>query len=239
MSTETDQLCNQDAESGGVDTRPAPKREEPLPPRRGAGRLLAGLGVSGGLFLLFVLIGWLSADGPLREADEALGNWLVSGYRPVVVLFLSLVTELGGWQLLGGVVAIAGILLWRKGRLPSVVALALTAGGAALVNELLKWVVARPRPPAPLESASGYSFPSGHVMMAVGFYGMCAWFAVRGQLSRTSKALVLIGAVIVTVLVGVSRVYLRAHWLSDALGGYAAGGAWLALCITALVVSGR
>ena len=73
-------------------------------------------------------------------------------------------------------------------------------------------------------------------MVSAGFCGMCAWLVLRSQWSRRHKAASVVGLVLIALLVGASRVYLGLHWLSDVLGGYAAGAAWLALCIAALSV---
>ena len=239
VGKESGQLGSHDSVTGGVEGCSPPEVGSCSRCLPGPRRWSVGLGVSGGLFLLFVLITWWSVGGPLHDADGALDRWLFSLSHPGWAYFFSLATELGGWELLAGVVAIIGVLVRRRGGWPWVVALAVAAGGGALVDELLKRLIARPRPLAPLEVARGYSFPSGHVMMAVGFYGMCIWFALGSQLSRRTKALVIVAAGLAMLLVGVSRVYLRAHWLSDALAGYAAGGAWLVLCVVALAPPGR
>lgn len=192
------------------------------------------LTLSGLLFLLCALIGVLSTHGRLRAVDEGLARRLPDLYHPVVTFLLSLITYLGDWRFVGGLIVVAGAVLWRRGRWAWAAALAFSAGGAGLLDKAVKVLVARPRPPSPLHLETGYSFPSGHVMVAVGFYGMCAWLVLGSGLSRRVKAWAVAAAVLVTVLVGVSRVYLGVHWLSDVLGAYAAGTAWLTLCETVL-----
>ncbi|HEX3033479.1 MAG TPA: phosphatase PAP2 family protein, partial [Bacillota bacterium] len=106
-----------------------------------------------------------------------------------------------------------------------------TVGGSALFNELLKVGFQRPRPTLTrLVEVSGYSFPSGHAMISASLYGLLAYLLWRNY--RTWPARV--GAcflVVLTLLVGFSRVYLGVHYPSDVLGGFAAGVFWLTICI--------
>ena len=105
----------------------------------------------------------------------------------------------------------------------------------ALMNGLTKLIVARPRPDASLVEVMRHyehnSFPSGHVEFFVTFFGFLLFLAYvllkRGWLRR---AVVSVCGVLIA-LIGVSRVYLGAHWPSDAVGAYLAGGLWLMLMI--------
>jgi len=114
--------------------------------------------------------------------------------------------------------------------------LLLSAAGSALLNKLIKISVGRPRPSADLVgllySHDESSFPSGHVTFFVGYFGFL-FFVAFALLPRDSwrrrAALVALGSAV--VLIGLSRVYLRAHWPSDVLGAYLSGGLWLALSV--------
>jgi len=97
-----------------------------------------------------------------------------------------------------------------------------------LVNVIVKDYIRRPRPTIDLVRVLGvlnsYSFPSGHVMFYVGFYGFL-WFLVYTLLKRSWRRtllLIFLGALI--ALVGISRIYLGQHWPSDVLGAYLLGG---------------
>lgn len=109
---------------------------------------------------------------------------------------------------------------------------ALSAGGGAIINRVLKVIIARPRPSADLVGfayrSDELSFPSGHVMFYVCYFGFLFFvaYALLPRGSRVRRAALVLTALPV-LFIGVSRIYLRAHWPSDALGAYVLGGLWL------------
>jgi len=113
--------------------------------------------------------------------------------------------------------------------------------GASLIDRWLKLAIHRPRPiyAANLLPHSSWSFPSGHAMGSLVGYGMLAYLLVlanRGNPARQRSIVIL--ATVLILAIGISRLYLGVHYLSDVVGGYAAGLVWLATCI-ALVELGR
>jgi membrane-associated phospholipid phosphatase len=107
---------------------------------------------------------------------------------------------------------------------------------SAFLNELIKYIVARPRPTPSLvdiiQQASGQSFPSGHVMSYVAFWGLLFSFGIilfQGKHWWRTALLIISGLLV--VLVGPSRVYLGDHWASDVLGGYLISGVLLGIAL--------
>jgi membrane protein DedA with SNARE-associated domain/membrane-associated phospholipid phosphatase len=147
------------------------------------------------------------------------------------------VTTLGSLPVaVGLVVVVAAVLLWRREVGESVVlvaGLALTYAGVHLAKASLD----RARPPDPLVSTDLSAYPSGHAAYAM------TWIAVAVTLSRAlpnlaSRFALVVGAIVIAAVVGVTRVYLRAHWLSDVTGGWGLGAALFSLCgLLALVVA--
>jgi undecaprenyl-diphosphatase len=110
-------------------------------------------------------------------------------------------------------------------------------GAGALLMVLIKEVTARPRPSLPmvhvLVEYSGFSYPSGHVMFYVQYFGFLYLLVCRmtDRLLLRRLSLVILGLPV--VLVGYSRVLMGAHWPSDVVGGYLLGGVLLALMVCA------
>lgn len=111
-----------------------------------------------------------------------------------------------------------------------------SAGGVALINSLLKMLIGRPRPTAELVNVyrdlHTDSFPSGHVTFYVCYFGFL-FFAAFALLPRGSmvRRVALVLTALPVLLIGLSRVYLGAHWPSDTLGAYLLSGLWLAFSL--------
>jgi membrane protein DedA with SNARE-associated domain/membrane-associated phospholipid phosphatase len=137
---------------------------------------------------------------------------------------------------IGLVVLVGGALAWRRRFLEA----GLLALGLAVIYpavHITKNAVDRARPPHPLVDVEGWSYPSGHAAYAA------TWVAVAVALGRalpslTSRFAFVTVAVVIGALIGLSRVYLRVHWLSDVGGGWGLGLTVYALCAAAVLVIG-
>lgn len=121
------------------------------------------------------------------------------------------------------------ILIWTLRKSPFEVPLIANLGISVILNLGLKAMFTRPRPvEVPrLVMEAGYSFPSGHSMAAAAFYGFLIYLLWRGGASQKTKKGGTALLCLVIVLVGLSRIYLGVHYLSDVLGGYLAAGFYL------------
>ena len=113
----------------------------------------------------------------------------------------------------------------------------IACGGGILLVEAAKWAFRRPRPHAfvPLFRATGYSFPSGHAFLGLVVFGLLGYFALaearRRGVSRSKEVVIMLGAGLLALGIGVSRVYAGVHYPTDVLAGWAGGAAWLLLCL--------
>jgi len=131
---------------------------------------------------------------------------------------------------------VAGIVLARQQRWRSVVTVIVTVAGGLVLNVLMKLAFQRQRPSFddPLLTLDTYSFPSGHVAGSTLFYGLCVAWVYRRTPELRWRLAALAVATVALVLVGLSRMVLGVHYLSDVVAAFAEGVAWLALCLTAL-----
>lgn len=194
-----------------------------------------------GGFVVAILAGWLfgamAEDVVMKDSlamyDVAIGKWFLAHATDDSNDFFFIMTQLGSlWAIGAGSLLFTGWLVWRK-RFASLAALMASIGGGILLNILLKNIFLRPRPNFvnAFYHETGYSFPSGHSMMSVLFYGMAA-FLLANQL-KAWKWRVWLGtsAITLSMLIGVSRLALGVHYLTDVLGGWGAGLAWLMTCV--------
>ena len=193
--------------------------------------VLAAAGLFGALALTAAVA---AAGGGALAMDEAALELVLALRSTGFTLFMKGVTVLGTLVALL-VLALAGALLVPRARRA-----ALWCGvGAVVVNLLnvgLKALVARPRPDEALRliAITGTSFPSGHAMNAVAFFGLVAWFVWQSALPRGRRALAGGACILLAALICASRVYLGVHYLSDVLAGACISLVWL-VCYTRII----
>ena len=188
------------------------------------------------LLLVLVRLNW----APLESADHRAAAWLnslVAGH-PAVVSVIKAVTWLGSngvlWTVTG--LAVAVLAIRRRWRLA--VYLLVTGAGALTLDPVLKSLVGRLRPVVahPVAYGTGDSFPSGHALGSIVCYGALLLVflpATRGTWRRVFTAVI----VTLIVAIGVSRLLLGVHYLSDVLGAWALGITWLGLTAFAFELS--
>ncbi|MBV9857271.1 MAG: phosphatase PAP2 family protein [Streptosporangiaceae bacterium] len=188
------------------------------------------------LLLLLVGLQW----APLESADHGAAtglNSLVAGHS-VVVSIVKAVTWLGSGGVLWTLIGAAALVLALRRRWRLTAYLLVTGAGALVLDPVLKALVGRLRPVVahPIAHGNGNSFPSGHALGSIVCYG--ALFLVFLPATRGTWRRVLT-AVIVTLIaaIGISRLLLGVHYLSDVLGGWALGITWLGITAFAFEIS--
>jgi undecaprenyl-diphosphatase len=131
------------------------------------------------------------------------------------------------WVLLVAVVA-TGVFLVTRDRVAEAITLGIGFVLTDITFHVFKAAVDRPRPPDPLVDSSGSAYPSGHAALAMTYLAIAVLLAHGGRAAR--RLAIVLAGVAAVVLIGLARVYLRVHWLSDVGGGWAVGLAVFSAC---------
>lgn len=193
-----------------------------------------------------VLIGLTAASAEVYEAvsegdglaglDRPVLELAINGRSPANVEAVNVYTQLGGpwWMpVIAGVVIVAMMIRWRS-RTPLVLML-IGVAGSLLMTSVGKLVVGRVRPPLtdavpPYESSP--SFPSGHTLNSTVIAALVGYFLLLRLTSTLARVLAVTGAVLWFTTMGLSRVFLGHHWLTDVAMGWTLGLGWVAAVIT-------
>ncbi|WP_210496184.1 phosphatase PAP2 family protein [Microvirga antarctica] len=166
----------------------------------------------------------LALRDPQNPANPLGPSWLEEAARDI--------TGLGGYAVLSIVTLATLAFLLMAGKRGAALLVLVAIVGGMLLSTALKFGFERPRPDLVPHGTRVYtaSFPSGHAMLSAITYLTLGALLSRIQTRRRIQAFLMGLAVVLTLLVGVSRVYLGVHWPSDVLAGWAVGAAWAALC---------
>ena len=162
--------------------------------------------------------------GPIVEADTRLSNLLYAFRDDTLIRFFSIVTGLGQWRAIMVLALAATALMWVWDRRAYVPALWLVLAGNQITVTVLKLVFARARSDFAVYAESSYSFPSGHSAAIAAFCIFVTYLLVRERIGRDILWVLLCTSLV--FLVGLSRLYLDEHFLSDVLNGYVVGVLW-------------
>jgi undecaprenyl-diphosphatase len=186
-----------------------------------------------------LLLHQVTTDGPLTSFDEDGAQWLNDRFagEDAAIAALRAISFTGKPIFLLFAVGLPVLWALRRGARRTALFLAVTCVGGGLVNSAVKLAVGRPRPEVdePIATAFGKSFPSGHSMAAVVCYGALL-LVVLPLLAGRWRALAVAGTALLVALIGFSRLTLGVHFVSDVLGGYVLGAAWLSASVAAFQV---
>lgn len=189
--------------------------------------------------IIFGTLASIATAGNTLAFDRWLIAWLRDPFDSSLPIgprwFRSTMLDLTGWGNTASLTVltaiVAGYLLVMRKTATAVYLVSATAGGA-LINSTLKAIVDRPRPDivAHLVEVSSASFPSGHAMNSAVVFLTLGAVLSRIHAQRQVRTYILTVAILLTVSIGFSRVYLGVHWPSDVLAGWMVGGVWATLC---------
>lgn len=198
--------------------------------------LIIGLGVASIFVWLFAEIAEELLENELVSFDDAIISFFKTVQTSMLDSIYITITELGSVWFLTTMSVLVILLLWFKAKDKwGILFFIIAVGGSGLLTWILKHTYERGRPSINEEiDAIGFSFPSGHSMGSLIFYGFITYFILRSSQKRAIKYISLVGLGTLIILIGTSRIYLGAHYPSDVIAGYIAGTIWLILCLLAL-----
>jgi len=186
------------------------------------------------IYLFFEVLQSYTGQTALIRVDLRIIN-LVSHFRTSNLnQFMLFITYLAKGEIITVAVIFTLIILFLLHKWSYIQSLLVFVLGGELFVWIIKNIIDRPRPPLTeaLVTETSYSFPSGHTFVSVAFYGLITFFLFDSLKKKSLKIISLILGIILVILIGVSRIYLGAHWPSDVLASYASGLAWLSIIIT-------
>jgi undecaprenyl-diphosphatase len=189
-----------------------------------------------GLVAALLVFGTI-ADGVRDQEVFALDTWATPFLHgissPALDAVMTGITTLGSSYVVLPVFVVVAVLLAVNRRYGALLFLSLALAGSLVIDFLMKLVFQRPRPQLDYAAVlPDYSFPSGHSMNGVVFYvslALIAWSVFGRRVGLVATAM----AAILAIAIGVSRIYLGYHYLTDVVGGWLAGIMWLVIIGTA------
>ncbi len=214
------------AASSGSDPEQAPK-----PVGLISAILLLSLAVGVGALVLFTWIAEEMLEGATARFDMSVRTWVHGFASPAVTAGMKFITELGSLGLsIAAVVAIVAFLVtgWKR----AAGWLLLSLAGATVLSLALKYGFHRPRPvPFFGVAPHSYSFPSGHSLFSLCFYGTLAGLINARVRSLWLRIVLWTLATLLVFAIGLSRIYLGVHYPSDVIAGYLAAAMWVSAMI--------
>ena len=189
------------------------------------------------IFILGAMWGFLEimeaavTEADLNRLDARIQSIMAMLLTPEVTEYMVFITNLGGTRATVISVLVVGLPLLFLRRWWSLFGLVFATAGGGLIIFGLKFFFQRARPLETVIEVGGYAFPSGHAFAAMVFFGYLIHLSFRHFRLPAIQILATLAGSIMIFLIGSSRVYLNVHWLTDVVGGWIAGFAWLLVSI--------
>lgn len=187
---------------------------------------------AGAIAALLLLVGLTLAVkyfGMFRGFDAAVLQFLYNARDPLPTNVFLAFTFLGEANFILPATILLAAVLFAKREFGYFFLFLGTIFGSAAFLFAFKFLAHRPRPTLfpPLVVENSFSFPSGHALLAVAFYGLIAYLAASGVQTAGARRVIFVLYVFLALTIGISRLYLGVHYPTDVLAGYLAGFAWL------------
>ena len=188
--------------------------------------------VVGGINLFIELTETLKTE-VLANYDTSITDAIISRRTPALTSYFKLVTDVGdfyGYLIVLGIFLILSLLVFKRWKY--VIQATLVLGLATVSNMMLKRFIDRARPGIEhLVSVETLSYPSGHAMSAMAFYGFLIFIVYKFKIHKAIKFFLILLLALLILSIGISRIYLGVHYPSDIAGGFIAGLIWVVFCV--------
>ena len=177
--------------------------------------------------IIFIFITVNVINQNTSDLDSFVYKWVSRFISSGLTDIMKLITFFGSGALLGSLAFLLLIVFYRKEKYSfNVSMLAINLALGALVNLSIKYIIQRVRPDVlRLIDISGYSFPSGHSMASMSFYGFIIYLCCKNFKTKWKYLIVSLISILI-LFIGISRIYLGVHYASDVLGGFSLGLLW-------------
>lgn len=177
----------------------------------------------------------ITSDQRISQFDTAVVDAIHANTNPALIQLMFIASVAGSQLLITVSAALSLLFIWKK-RWYNLSMLVVAVGGEELINTVIKFSFHRVRPTftVPITIGTGFSFPSGHAMASIVFYGLVAYWLIRNSKRWLEWLLIIPIFLMIVVVIGFSRIYLGVHYPSDVLGGYIGGFAWLIAAISSV-----
>lgn len=179
--------------------------------------------------VLFIIMAYLVSNGLTGPLDSLIYNFVTVNKSNTLTYFFKFITFFANEYAILLVTIICFILFKNK---KYAITVFITALCTVFLNYILKITFMRDRPfDLMIIDEKGYSFPSGHAMVSIGFYGYILYLVWQTKADIKYKKVITISLCILIILIGMSRIYLGVHYPSDIIGGYSVAIVYLILYI--------
>jgi len=204
-----------------------------------------GLQLTVGLVFSMICV-WIFgelAEGVIeKETIYTIDRWVLKHVlyfrTPSLTTIMIIITQLGEWITITIASVTITVFFMLKKQWGSLIGYIIAVAGGGVLDFILKQSIQRTRPISntTLISVGGFSFPSGHAMLSMVFFGMISYFLIRYVRQWKYRIMIVISVGFLIFLIGFTRIYLQVHYLSDVLAGYIGGLFWMTICVTGLEI---
>ena len=189
--------------------------------------VICGIGI-----VIFITMVVLLLTGNVTSLDNSIYNTIISSKSDAMTMFMTIITMMCDTEFII-VATLLLVLLIKNKKMGGMIASNVVL--CSVINTIIKHIFLRPRPVGiKLIEQGGYSFPSGHSMMAVAFYGLLIYIIWNTKWRNVWKIFTTTLLVILILLIGISRIYVGVHFASDVIAGLSISLSYLMIFIELL-----